>query len=185
MAVSKGSARHPELEAALVALQPRLRRFAYGLAGSLDEADDLVQSAFERAFGRLGQWERGTRLDSWMFRIVQTIWFNRLNAQKVRRRHALAHAKESDLGYDGRARIESQLTLDRVRAFIWQLPEDQRAAILLVAVEGLSYQEASGVLGVPVGTVTSRLGRARMALRELMHEPESTPLKKAAAGESR
>lgn len=155
-----------DLRAAIVALRPRLRRFAYGLTGSPEEADDLVQSAYERALTRSEQWQAGTRLDSWMYRIVQTIWLNRIDAQKSRTRHLSLMSAGMEPDYDGQVHVESRLTLDRVREFIWQMPEDQRAVLLLIAVEGLSYKEASDVLGVPVGTITSRLGRARIALRD-------------------
>jgi RNA polymerase sigma-70 factor (ECF subfamily) len=72
------------VQAELVALLPRLRRFARGLAGAPDQADDLVQAACERAIARIHQWTPGTRLDSWMFRIVQTIWLDEKRAQRVR-----------------------------------------------------------------------------------------------------
>ncbi len=155
-----------DLRAALVALGPRLRRFAYGLTGSPEEADDLVQSAYERALKRSEQWQTGTRLDSWMYRIVQTIWFNRLETQKTRNRHLLTISAGMEPAYDGDTQIESRLTLERIREFVWQIPEEQRVVLLLVAVEGLTYKEASDVLGVPVGTITSRLGRARIAIRD-------------------
>lgn len=154
-----------DLRAALVALGPRLRRFAYGLTGSTEEADDLVQSAYERALTRSEQWQTGTRLDSWMYRIVQTIWLNRIDSQKSRNRHLSMLSASMEPIYDGQVQIESRLTLERVREYVWQMPEDQRTVLLLIAVEGLSYKEASEVLGVPVGTITSRLGRARIALR--------------------
>ncbi len=154
------------MRAALVALGPRLRRFAYGLTGSTEEADDLVQSAYERALTRSEQWQTGTRLDSWMYRIVQTIWLNRIDSQKSRKRHLSMISASMEPVYDGHVQIESRLTLERVREYVWQMPEDQRTVLLLIAVEGLSYKEASEVLGVPVGTITSRLGRARIALRD-------------------
>lgn len=150
---------------AVVALQPRLRRFAYGLTGSLDEADDLVQSAYERALSRLDQWREGTKLHSWMFRIVQTLWLNRLAATRVRNRHLMevgvAAVEDEVTKGDG---MEGRLTLDLVLAHLEGLPEEQRAVLLLVALEGFTYQEAADILDVPVGTVTSRLGRARKSL---------------------
>ncbi|MEH6579959.1 MAG: sigma factor [Amphritea sp.] len=72
-----------QLTQAMVALQPRLRRFAYGLSGSMDEADELVQCTYERALPRLNQWQTGTRLDSWLYRIQQNIWLNQLRARRV------------------------------------------------------------------------------------------------------
>jgi RNA polymerase sigma-70 factor (ECF subfamily) len=152
----------------LLALQSRLRRFAYGLTGSLDEADDLVQAAYERALARLDQWQPGTRLDSWMYRIVQSIRLNRLDAERVRGSHLEAVDPDLLVGSDGRRETEAQLTLEGVRRFIWCLPEEQRVVLLLVAVEGLSYKDAAEVLDLAVGTVTSRLARARLAVKEFV-----------------
>ena len=76
-----------DVRAQLIALLPRLRRFALGLTGSRDDADDLVQAACERALNRLHQWEPDTRLDSWMFRIVKTIWIDQWRSQKARGEH--------------------------------------------------------------------------------------------------
>ncbi len=160
----------PDVRQALVALQPRLRRFAYGLTGSFDEADELVQSAYERAFARLGQWRAGTRLDSWMYRIIQTIRINRLEADRVRGRHLAPVDPDTRVGGDGEREAEAVITLEAVRRRVWELPEAQRTVLLLVAVEGLSYKEAAAVLGVPPGTVTSRLARARLALKDFVEQ---------------
>jgi RNA polymerase sigma-70 factor (ECF subfamily) len=147
----------------LIAVLPRLRRFARGLAGSAVEADDLVQAACERALARRHQFQEGTRFDSWMFRIVQTIWIDQIRAREVR--------KEDGELIDGRhgsdepvRRAEARLALEEVRRAVQRLPVDQRAALLLVTVEGLSYREAAAVAGVPIGTIMSRLARARAAL---------------------
>jgi RNA polymerase sigma-70 factor, ECF subfamily len=149
----------------LVTVLPRLRRFARGLAGAAAEADDLVQAACERALARQHQFEEGTRFDSWMFRIVQTIWIDRLRARDVRREDG--EVAEERLGSDAPVRrIEARLALAEVRRAIDRLPPEQRATLLLVTVEGLSYKEAAAVGGVPVGTVMSRLARARVALQQ-------------------
>lgn len=171
----------PDIRSALVALRPRLRRFAYGLTGSMDEADDLVQAAYERALSRLHQWHPGSRLDSWMFRIVQSIRINRLKADRVRGTHLERVDPDTLWGGDGRRHMEAHLTLDRVRSFLGTLPEEQRAAVLLVAVEGLSYKEAAEALNVPIGTVTSRLGRARMAISAFVSGARSSDHGKTSA----
>ncbi|MGI9331622.1 MAG: RNA polymerase sigma factor [Gammaproteobacteria bacterium] len=168
------SASKHELRDAIVALQPRLRRFAYGLCHSLDEADDVVQSAFERALSRLDQWRPGSRLDSWMFRIVHSVFLNQRAKVAVRARYASAVEPDSQSAPSSGNEAESSAMLDRVREHLLELPEAQRAALLLVAVEGLSYTEAAGVLNVPVGTVTSRIARARAALVEKL-EPSRVP----------
>ena len=148
----------------LVALLPRLRRFAYGLTGSVDEGDDLVQSACERALSRMNQFEPGTRLDSWMFRIMQTVWIDRRRSRQ-RRGISVPMDDIGDLpGADGARETESRLRLSEVRRAVGRLPEDQRAVLMLVTVDGMSYREAADVLSVPIGTVMSRLARARLSL---------------------
>ena len=147
----------------LIALLPRLRRFARGLAGSVNEADDLVQAACERALARSHQFQEGTRFDSWMFRIIQTIWIDQLRARNVRKEEREEAAMH--LGTDGPSRLaEARLHLGEVAAALNTIPPEQRAALLLVTVEGLSYKEAAQVANVPVGTIMSRLARARVAL---------------------
>ncbi len=148
----------------LIAALPRLRRFARGLTGSTVEADDLVQAACERALARRHQFEEGTRFDSWMFRIVQTIWIDQIRARTVRKEES--ETGEARLGSDEAVRrVEARLALGEVRRAVDRLPPDQRAALLLVTVEGLSYREAAEVAQVPVGTIMSRLARARLALQ--------------------
>jgi RNA polymerase sigma-70 factor, ECF subfamily len=151
----------------LIGTLPRLRRFARGLSGSATEADDLVQAACERALARQHQFQEGTRFDSWMYRIVQTIWLDQLRARGVRKEEG--EAVEEQLGSDTAVRlVEARLALAEVRRAIGRLPADQRATLLLVTVEGLSYREAAAVVGVPVGTIMSRLARARVALLQLL-----------------
>jgi len=148
----------------LVAVLPRLRRFARGLAGSAADADDLVQAACERALARQHQFQEGTRFDSWMFRIVQTIWIDQIRARDVRKEDS--EVAEERLGSDEPVRrVEARLALDEVRRAVGRLPPDQRTALLLVTVDGLSYKEAAEVVQVPVGTIMSRLARARIALQ--------------------
>lgn len=149
----------------LIAVLPRLRRFARGLTGSATEADDLVQAACERALAREHQFQEGTRFDSWMFRIVQTVWIDQLRAREVRKEDA--EVAQERLGSDAPVRaVEARLALAEVRRAVQLLPPDQRATLMLVTIEGLSYKEAAEVVGVPVGTIMSRLARARIALQQ-------------------
>jgi len=159
-----------DLPQQIVALLPRLRRFAYSLTGSRDDGDDIVQAACERALSRLHQWRPGTRLDSWMFRIIQTTWIDRLRTRRVRGEDYAPDLIDTLVGEDGRRLTEARLMLSRVRKAIERLPADQRSVLVLVAVDGLSYREASDILEVPLGTVMSRLARARRRLHELMQE---------------
>lgn len=159
------------IKAEMVALTPRMRRFAYALTGSRDDGDDLVQAACVKALTRLDQFTAGTRLDAWMFTIIRTGWLDRLRAQK--RRGTVADPEMIDRLSDdglGARRAEGRLTLERVRALMATLPEEQRTALALVAVDGRSYQDAAAVLGVPVGTVMSRLARARARLVTRLRE---------------
>lgn len=158
------------LRTEIAALAPRLRRFAYALCGNRDDGDDLVQSACLKALGRLDQFEPGTRLDSWMFRIVQTTFLDERRSRR-RRGHG-AHDPEaidrlSDGGVGSRS-AEDRLTLQRVRLAIGELPDDQKAVVILVSIEGYSYNEAAQTLEIPVGTVMSRLSRARARLLPLV-----------------
>jgi RNA polymerase sigma-70 factor (ECF subfamily) len=153
----------------MIALLPRLRRFAYALTGSPDDADDLVQAACEKALSRLHQWQTDTRLDSWMFRIMQTLRIDQLRAQKVRGETVDPEEADKVPGQNGAHTAESQHTLEVVNRAIARLPEDQRLVLVMICVDGLSYQEAAASLDVPVGTVMSRLARARRRLYELVH----------------
>lgn len=164
-----------------MALLPRLRRFARGLAGSADRADDLVQAACERALARIEQWTPGTRLDSWMYRIVRTIWIDELRARAVRDR---AHERE-ELGeqlVDGERDMEARLTMEAVREAVQHLPAEQRETLMLIAVEGVSYKEAADIMDIPIGTVMSRLARARAGLTRLMEERRSGTGKDGGSG---
>ena len=153
----------------IVDFLPRLRRFACALTGDLDRADDLVQETCLRALSRLDQWEQGTRLDSWMYRIAQNIWYDRIRALKVRGEVVDIDTAHDLPGEDGRKVTESRLALGDVAAAIGQLPPDQKVVIALVCVDGLSYKQAAEILEVPIGTVMSRLARARQALFTATH----------------
>lgn len=156
----------------MVALLPRLRRFAYALTGSPDEADDLVQTVCERALARLSQFEPGTRLDSWLFRIAQNTWIDRMRS---RRRHSTISDPEliDAQPFDARIeeRVEAKDALAIVRAETARLPEEQRLLLSMVVVEGLSYRDAAEALGIPIGTVMSRLARMRRKLGEALENP--------------
>jgi RNA polymerase sigma-70 factor (ECF subfamily) len=160
----------------MVALLPRLRRFARGLAGVADQADDLVQAACERALARIDQWQPGTRLDSWMFRIVQTIWLDERRSAKVRTGEGRIDPElaEEELAFDGGRGLEAHMTYEAVRAAMAELPAEQRAVLVLVCVEGQSYKEVAAALDIPIGTVMSRLARARAALAARL-APTPTP----------
>lgn len=153
-----------ELRTRMVEFLPRLRRFAVALTGDLDQADDLVQETCMRALSRVEQWQPGTRLDSWMYRIAQNLWLDRMRAKKVRGEQVDVEAAEALAGPDGRDVVESRLTLEAVSAAMAHLPVEQRMLIALVCIDGLSYKEAAEITETPIGTVMSRLARARREL---------------------
>lgn len=153
----------------IVDFLPRLRRFAYALTGSADRGDDLVQETCLRALSRLEQWQEGTRLDSWMFRIAQNIWYDRIRALKVRGEVVDIDDAHDLSGVDGRDITEARLTLNEVSAAIDKLPPDQKILIALVCVDGLTYKEAAEILDIPMGTIMSRLARAREVLYLAIH----------------
>jgi RNA polymerase sigma-70 factor, ECF subfamily len=148
----------------MVELLPRLRRFAYALTGNLDKADDLVQETCARALASADQWQAGTRLDSWMYRIAQNLWFDRIRATKVRGEVVDVDTALDIAGSDGRDVTENRLTLQAVAKSIAELPADQQLVVAHVCIDGMSYKDAAEALGVPIGTVMSRLARARRAL---------------------
>ena len=149
----------------IVALLPRLRRFARNLTRNPDDADDLVQIAVERALLKLEQWRRDARLDSWMFKIVRNVWIDELRARGRRDKIFLAAEAGENVG---EAVMEREADLMSVQSAMARLPEEQRMAVSLVLVEGLPYKEAAEVLDVPIGTLTSRLARGREALQAML-----------------
>ncbi len=150
----------------LVQLLPQLRRFARGLTGSIDDADDLVQSACERAIDRIDQWRAGTRLDSWMYRIIQNIHIDGVRkAQTAQKNFHVIESLSADY-VDGHAVADSRLMLDKVRGLVGAMAVEYRSTLLLVCVEGMTYRQAAEVLDVPVGTIMSRLARARRLVSE-------------------
>jgi RNA polymerase sigma-70 factor, ECF subfamily len=154
-----------DLHEQLIALLPRLRRFARALARNTDDADDLVQRALERALERAGQARADTPLGGWMFSIVRNAWIDELRA-RTRRARLLAPAEAVEQIPDAsQAALAQVLSVQEALAC---LPEEQRSAVALVLIEGLSYKEAAHVMQVPIGTLTSRLARGREALQQML-----------------
>jgi RNA polymerase sigma-70 factor, ECF subfamily len=158
-----------EVRHRIVELLPRLRRFSYALTGDTDRGDDLVQETCARALSRLEQWEPGTRLDSWMFKIAQNIWIDHRRSLKVRGETTEIEQAYDVSGEDGWNVVEYRSTFKRVSQAISQLPEEQQVLIALICVDGLSYREAAENLNISNGTVMSRLSRARQAIHKTMN----------------
>lgn len=149
-------------EDGVLALLPRLRRFAAGLARDRADVDDLCQATIARALDRRTLWQPGTRLDSWMMRIMRNIWIDELRART--RRSETFVAEEAGASVGGRGGQEEAVALGDIDRALRLLPDEQREAVLLVMVEGYSYKEAAEIVGCPVGTLNSRLVRGRDAL---------------------
>jgi len=154
------------VEDQLVAFLPNLRRFAISLCRSRDLADDLVQTACERALANSESFQAGTRFDAWMFRILRNLWIDDARRRKTAGPQEAIDEHPELVGGSAEREAEARLTLKSVAVAIDGLAEEQREVLLLVCVEELAYKEAAEVLGVPIGTVMSRLARARKNLAE-------------------
>ena len=148
----------------LAALLPRLRRFAHALCRNTAEADDLTQSSVERALRSREQWQPGTRLDSWLYRIMRNLWVDTVRARARKEKFEAAPEETETLGEDPREAMDASIELQRVMAAMQRLPEDQREVVALILIEGFGYRETAEMLGLPIGTVSSRLVRGRTAL---------------------
>ena len=153
--------REETLRDQIVGLLPRLRRFGLSLTKDLDSADDLVQGACERALTRLDQLRDGSRLDSWLCRIIYTQWIDTVRRRQVRSEKLIVFSREAESrSASSDADPHFTTSLD-VRTALESLPEEHLAAVMLVCVEGYGYAEAADVLNVPTGTIASRVSRAR------------------------
>ncbi|CFX51254.1 RNA polymerase sigma factor [Candidatus Filomicrobium marinum] len=155
-----------EMKRALVAAIPNLRAFAISLSGNADRADDLVQEALVKAWDKIDTFQEGTNLKAWLFTILRNAYFSEFR----KRRREVA---DGDGEYSSKLSVQpaqhGHLDLNDLVSALEQLSEDQREAILLVAAEGFSYEEAAEISGCAVGTVKSRVNRARARLAEIMH----------------
>ena len=159
---------------ALLAELPRLRRYARALVGERAAADDLVQDTLERAWTRIAQWQPGSNLRAWLFSIMHNLRVDQM------RRPAVNTTPLDDAGIDlpARATQSDHLEVRDLAAALARLPEEQRAVLLLVALEEMRYAEVARALDIPVGTVMSRLARGRERLRALLDaEAEVIPLR--------
>jgi len=151
-------------------LLPRLRRLARALTQANSDADDLVQLTVEKCLRERARWAEGSRLDSWMFTAMRNAWIDETR-MRSRRRESFAAAGEAEQVADRSvASEELKVQALSIQAAMAALPSDQRVAVALVLVDGMSYQEAAHLLGIPEGTLTSRLSRARATLLSTLHE---------------
>lgn len=155
-------------EDSLLQLLPRLRRFAHTLSRDSADADDLAQMTVERALRSRSQWQPGTRLDSWLFKIARNLWIDVVRARGRKQKFEAPPEDALNVGDDPRERIETSIELQRAMAAMQRLPDEQREVVALILVEGFGYREAAEMLELPIGTVSSRLVRGRMALLEML-----------------
>lgn len=148
----------------LVEVLPNIRRFAMSLAGSLADADDLLQSTVERLLTRGIPDDAGVL--PWGLRVCKNLWIDELRSQKVRRDATTEPAVIGEQVEDGERKLHGEMTLQEVQDVLHSMSDEHRMVLELVAVEGFSYKEAAAALEIPVGTVMSRLARARTALLE-------------------
>jgi len=155
----------------LVALIPRLRRYARALVGDRATADDLVQDTLERAWTKLHLFRQGTDLRAWLFTVMHNVHVNRIRAARQ------TDALDEEMPELAQRAVQGDALMVRdLERAIAALPAVQREVLLLVALEDLSYEETARVLGIPIGTVMSRLARAREKLRVLMTGKGGTKL---------
>jgi RNA polymerase sigma-70 factor (ECF subfamily) len=162
--------RNSSFEDGLTALLPRLRRFAHAIARNPADADDLTQATVERALRSKSQWQPGTRLDSWLYRIMRNLWIDTVRG-RGRKEDLHVPVEEAEwISTDPRQAMEAAIDLKTAMAAMQRLPEDQREVVALILVEGFGYRECSEILGLPIGTVSSRLVRGRTALLRMIGE---------------
>lgn len=155
---------------------PALRRYAWALLRDHEAADDLVQDTLERAISRWGQRRQEGDLRAWLFTIQRNLFLNGLRQRKARGTQVSEEALNDVQAFG--TNPESHAGLRDVLTGLDALSEEQRSLLLLVGVEDLSYEQAAKVLGIPLGTVMSRLSRARARLREFMESGRSTALRR-------
>lgn len=171
-------------QAELLEAIPNLRAFALSLAGNVDRADDLVQETLVKAWNKLSTYEEGTNLKAWLFTILRNAFYSDL---RKHRRETADVDGEHAMRLVSHPEQHGHLEMLEMLVALDKLPEEQREAVLLVGAEGFAYEEAAEICGCAVGTIKSRVNRARNKLAELMHmtaEDDLGPGRRAAAAQS-
>ncbi|MCC5977104.1 MAG: sigma-70 family RNA polymerase sigma factor [Salinarimonas sp.] len=163
----------PELRDELLAAVPSLRAFAISLCGKVDRADDLVQDTLMRALANIHRFQRGTNLNAWLFTILRNLFHSEFRKRK-------REVEDPDGNYAAnlvsRPEQGAHLDFEDFRAALAELPEDQREALLLVGASGFSYEEAAEICECAVGTIKSRVNRARTRLAEMLDMKDDSEL---------
>ena len=161
----------PQLRQQLLETIPKLRGFAMSLCGNSARADDLVQETLTKAWANFSSFQEGTNLRAWLFTILRNEFYSQM-------RKAVREVEDADGEYAGRlvsaAAQEGHIELEDLKTALAKLPDAQREAIILVGASGLSYEEAAEICGTAVGTIKSRVSRARTRLLQLMGEGETS-----------
>ncbi|WP_179407366.1 RNA polymerase sigma factor [Novosphingobium marinum] len=169
---------NPEIQARLISFLPRLRRFCHGLAGTREKGDDLLQSTVERALSRIDRWKPDSDLESWMFKMASN-----LNIDLIRSERRRGVAVDIDLANDlpcedGLTKLESRSEIDAVGTALEAMPEEMRQVLCAVVIDGQSYKDTAELFDIPIGTVMSRVSRARKFIER--HLASSSQAGKAA-----
>ena len=156
---------NPSVSEAMLRAVPSLRAFAISLCGNVDRADDLVQETLLRAWANLNSFEPGTNMSAWLFTILRNLF-----RSEYRKRRREVPDGEGTYAETLKSQPEqtSRVEFEEFRTALAKLPSDQREALVLVGASGFSYEEAAGICGCAVGTIKSRVNRARTRLAELM-----------------
>ena len=155
---------------------PRLRRYSHVLCYGAEDADDLVQATLERALSRIGQWQQGTDMRAWLFTIMHNV---SINLQRLQHREQAMMSEDDPDLIPASSRLNDHDSLvSEIEIGLRQLPEKHREVLMLVGMEQLSYQHTAEVLGVPLGTVMSRLNRARRQLRKIVFDNQKPSLRR-------
>nr|WP_070959856.1 RNA polymerase sigma factor [Hyphomonas sp. Mor2] len=157
----------------LVRHLPKFRRFALSLARNQADADDLVQAGFERALAKAKSYNPAFKIETWVFKIIQNYWTDQMRKRARRGTTVDIDQAYSLMGEDGRHSAETRDLSFKARLAIEQLPEEHRSVVALILVSGESYKDAAEILGVPVGTVMSRLYRARQTLMQQLDNDQN------------
>ena len=159
-----------DFEGGLLHCLPRLRRFAFALSHNGADADDLTQMTMERALLARRQWQPGTKLDSWLYRIMRNLWIDTARSRARKAKREAPPEAADQIGIDPRPGLEAAVDLGHVMDAMGKLPDEQREVVALILVEGFGYREVAEMLDLPIGTVSSRLVRGRAALLEMVGE---------------
>jgi len=143
-----------------------MRRFAHTLSRNGTDADDLTQITIERALRSKAQWQPGTRLDSWVYRIMRNLWIDTVRSRSRKEKFEAPEQEAEQLGED--SNLETVIDLRRAMEAMERLPGEQREVVALILIEGFGYRETAEMLDLPIGTVSSRLVRGRTALMEML-----------------